>query len=296
MQDFRMETFLQVCKYMNYTKAAEALSITQPAVSQHIRFLEESYGAPLFLREGKRIRLTRAGAMLRDMASRLKNDEAHFRKLIRAAGRQREYSFGATLSAAEFMLADGLERLLARPDLRIRLQVDNTKRLLEELEEGRIDFALVEGDFPRQRYACHLFRREPFIPVAAPDLAERYRGRAMADLAAERLIVREPGSGSREIQVNALRSAGLTLADFPDRTELANIGLIKELLVRGQGVSFMYRVAAEREMAEGRLAPVELKGFALEHDVMFIYRKDTLFEEEFRKIFSILREGGADTE
>lgn len=118
----------------------------------------------------------------------------------------------------------------------------------------------------------------------------------MADLAAERLIVRESGSGSREIQVNALRSAGLTLADFPDRTELANIGLIKELLVRGQGVSFMYRVAAEREMAEGRLAPVELKGFALEHDVMFIYRKDTLFEEEFRKIFSILREGGGDTE
>ena len=68
MLDFRMDTFLAVCQYMNYTRAAEALNITQPAVSQHIRWLEEQYEAPLFTYANKRLSLTREGELLRSMA------------------------------------------------------------------------------------------------------------------------------------------------------------------------------------------------------------------------------------
>ena len=82
MIDFRIDTFLAVCQYMNYTKAAEALSITQPAVTQHIHYLEEHFGVKLFQFQGKRPVLTEAGQLLRDAATTLKHDEIYLREKL----------------------------------------------------------------------------------------------------------------------------------------------------------------------------------------------------------------------
>ena len=76
MLDFRVRTFLTACDTLNFTKAAKELCITQPAVSQHIRYLEQEYGAPLFVHEGKATRLTDAGAQLRDAMRQMATDEA----------------------------------------------------------------------------------------------------------------------------------------------------------------------------------------------------------------------------
>lgn len=75
MLDFRNQTFLSVCRHMNFTRASQELHITQPAVSQHIRFLEQLYQTSLFLREGKHIRLTPAGEILLATMTQLRNDE-----------------------------------------------------------------------------------------------------------------------------------------------------------------------------------------------------------------------------
>ena len=82
MLDFRVYTFLAVCEYMNYTRAAEALHITQPAVSQHIRYLENMYQVKLFLAEGKKIHLSPAGERLLHAATTLKNDEVFLRFIL----------------------------------------------------------------------------------------------------------------------------------------------------------------------------------------------------------------------
>lgn len=79
MQDFRMNTFLAVCQYMNYTHAADALHITQPAVSQHIRYLEKEYGVQLFIQEGKKIRLSEAGELLLDAAQTFRHNEINLK-------------------------------------------------------------------------------------------------------------------------------------------------------------------------------------------------------------------------
>ena len=109
MQDFRMDTFLAVCKFMNYTKAAEYLNLTQPAVSQHIRFLSQSYGVDLFVMEGKRLQLTEAGKILQQAALNMKHDEQHMReRMLQTKIGLNNYAFGATLSVAEFLLVDDL--------------------------------------------------------------------------------------------------------------------------------------------------------------------------------------------
>lgn len=94
-----------------FTKAARELSITQPAVSHHIRYLEQAYGAALFRHNGKRLQLTEAGEILRRTLLTMKHDEQHLQKRMQqAATGTRDYSFGATLSVAEFMLNEALGR------------------------------------------------------------------------------------------------------------------------------------------------------------------------------------------
>ena len=105
MLDFRMETFLVVCKAMNFTHAAEALHITQPAVSHHIHTLEEIYGVRLFEYRGKKLSLTRAGQELRQAAVTMKHDVQFLKeRLNRLSDGENALAFGATLTIGEFVM------------------------------------------------------------------------------------------------------------------------------------------------------------------------------------------------
>lgn len=143
MLDFRVETFLAVCRHMNFTKAARELNITQPAVSHHMHYLEQAYGTALFQHNGKRLQLTEAGEILRRTLITMKHDEQHLQKRMQqAASGTRDYSFGATLSVAEFMINEALGRFLRlHPDSHIQMQVADTKVLLSKLDSGELDFA-----------------------------------------------------------------------------------------------------------------------------------------------------------
>ncbi len=292
MQDFRMETFLTVCKYLNYTKAAQELNLTQPAVSQHIRYLENFYQVQLFYHTGKKVELTRAGELLRNSALTFKHDEIYLTRILQdTAKNTRNFAFGATLSVAEFMLPPDLERLIgAYPQSHIRMEVANTRELLSKLDAGELDFAVVEGEFPREEYEFLLYRKEPYVPVASRKKAEYYRNQPFRELLLERLILREPGSGTREILERELRRRGMTTDDFLQITELGNIGAIQAMLRADLGISFFYQATLTDR--ETQLAPIELKDFSLEHEVMFIFRKNSSFREDYEEIYAFLTNRG----
>ena len=92
MLDFRMETFLTVCEYMNFTHAAEKLNLTQPAVSQHIKYLEKEYDSPLFIRDKKKLLLTPAGEILRSALEAMRNDENTLKKRMKESFSQKKSS------------------------------------------------------------------------------------------------------------------------------------------------------------------------------------------------------------
>lgn len=105
MLDFRVETFLCVCKHMNYTKAAEELNITQPAVSQHIKYLEQYYQAPLFIYENKKLHLTSAGKILYNRLETLCNDEKMLKQEIQTSSSDiSSLSIGVTMTVGEYAL------------------------------------------------------------------------------------------------------------------------------------------------------------------------------------------------
>ncbi|HIZ83021.1 MAG TPA: LysR family transcriptional regulator [Firmicutes bacterium] len=296
MLDFRMETFLTVCQTMHFTRAAELLHITQPAVSQHIRALEQEYGAALFLHEGKKLRLTEAGRLLWSAALTMRQDARLVKEQIgRLTGGQENLTFGATLTVGEFAMPRPLAAYLRRhPESRIQMQVADTKELLGKIDRGEIDFAIVEGFFPQSEYDSLVYSTEKFIPVCGRDYAFRRRVCRVEDLLEERLLVREEGSGTRHILETYLEGRNLRIADFSRRAEIGSIAAIKSLAAAGCGVTFLYEAAVRRELAEGSLQKIPLDDFAVHHDFSFIWRKNSLFAHRYKEIFSWLQ--GQDTE
>ena len=291
MLDFRIETFLTVRQTMNYTEAARQLHITQPAVSQHIRALEQQYGADFFHYQGKRLSLTEAGQLFYRTALAMRHDAAHLKDQIQSLSSSPVLNFGATLTIGEYIMPEPLLHLIqTRPDIRLRMMVENTDELLKLLNQGEIDFAIIEGYYSRFTYDGLVFKTERFLPVCAASYPQADRLTRFSDLFSERLLVREPGSGTREVLERALLEHNIALQDFPKLTELGNLNAIKALAAAGAGVAFFYESVVEKEIRSGILKVIPLRSFHVTHDFTFLWQKDSVFAGYYRQIFDMLRQ------
>lgn len=286
MLDFRIETFLCVCKHLNYTKAAEELSITQPAVSQHIRLLENYYGQKLFDYQNKQLTLTAAGCALKNAMLSIKHDTIHLKKdLLAQEAPMQELNFGATLSLGEFLLPKLLSSyLLAHPQIQINYSIANTSRLLSMLDEGSIDFAFVEGNFPKSDYESILLKNERFIGVCGTDYPIHEISSIHA-LFSHKLLLREDGSGTRDILEHHLTQSGYSLSDFASLCKINSPHTILHLLSHGYGISFMYEVAARKQLEDGTLREFAVPGFEIEHELNFIWRKNSIYHSYYQELF-----------
>ena len=281
MLDSRWNTFLVLCETMNYTRAAERLCLTQPAVTHHIHYLEDHYGCRLFSYEGKVLRLTEAGLRLREYTRSLAYNSRKAEEAM-AVPAPVSLRVGASKTIGEFVIAPKAERFLREhPEASFSLMVDNTQVLLRALEAGRLDFVLVEGFFERSRYETRLYRREEFFGVCAPGHRLAGRAAAMEELEQERILIREMGSGTRAIFEEALRRQNRTLRSFSKVSTISDFSTIKSLVVDGLGVSFLYAPAVERELAQGTLARFDLADAPMSGAFYFACLKDNLFAREW---------------
>lgn len=288
MLDYRVHTFLAVCRAGTFTRAAEELHISQPAVSQHIRQLEGHYGCALFIKAGHGMELTPAGQTLYQACACAENDEMRLQAEIEALAAARSerppLRLGCTRTIADYAAPRLLAAHLTRhPDERILMRTGNTTELVSLIDRGEIDFALVEGSFDRATFDSATFSRERFVAVAAAG----DRPASIAELLDRRLILRESGSGTREILEHNLAARDLSVSDFSGVVELASIPAIKACVAAGAGVSFLYRVAVESELADGRLVDVTPKDFAIEHDFALIWQRGSRYANGYR---ALLRE------
>lgn len=292
MIDFRIDTFLTACRYMNFTKAAEELNITQPAVTQHIHYLENMYKVKLFTYKGKRMQLTESGRLLLNAATTMKHDEIYLKeKLKEMQKKQKKLSLGATRTAGEFILPKHIASYLKRfPEAMVKMTVANTEELLNQMDAGEIDCALIEGFFDKSEYDSLMYSREKYIAVCGQNYEFAKEVRTVEDLFGERLIIREPGSGSREILERYLESRNLSVKEFGKIVEISNIHAIKSLAEEGAGITFLYEAAVREELERGSLREVQLEEFEQSHDMTFIWRRNSIFDKYYHELFEELKE------
>lgn len=290
MFDFRIVTFLTVCDTLNYTKAAEILSLTQPAVSQHIHYLEKEYGTRLFYKNGKQITITPAGEILRQTASSFINDEKIMEerlKLENNAGLP--LRMGATVTIGEFLLIRPIAEYIRRHQERnVHLTIANTTDLIAKLHSGEIHFALVEGYFDTDNFDSMVFRTERFVPVCSVDHTFRKKPERIEDLFSERLLLREEGSGTREILEKSMGVQGYSLSDFTGKMEVNSMYAIVQFLMENCGISFLYLSAVKKLIQEKKLKEIVLQDYSVHHDFTFIWNKGSIFGKEYRETGSEL--------
>lgn len=291
MLDFRIHTFLCVCRHMNYTRAAAELHITQPAVSQHIRHLEKEYQAKLFDYTGKHLVLTQAGHILLNAAATIHHDDSMLKKRLQDLQRNnKSISMGATHTIGEFSIVDKLADFMKNnPNLNLRLEIADTEHLLMLVDEGKIDFAIVEGFFEPCQYDTLLFAEEPLIAVCGPEYpAENITD--WKDLLKMRLIIREKGAGARDLLERHLAEHNLTIEDFAYCTEAGSPQAIKGLVSRNCGVAILYERSVRQEIATGLLRQVPIRHFTVRHAFTFLWRKGSMYNKLFRDIYKQLKD------
>ena len=287
MLDFRTETYLTVCQTMNFTAAARQLNITQPAVSQHIHFLEEQYHTSLFIYQNKQLFLTRSGEILRRHLLTMKNDEkAVMEELKNNITGIETLSIGVTMTIGEYAIADKLAGfLIQHPEINIHLHYGNTLQLLKLLNSGQISMAIVEGNYPKEYYSHKKYSTEDYIAVcAASHHFMTDHPYTMNDLVHERLLVREEGSGTRNILEQSLMTHGLHISDFIHYIEIENMHTIIGLLKRDCGISFLYKIAVEKELHSGILKEISLDDFKMQHDFDIIWEKHSVYSDKYLSI------------
>lgn len=276
MLDYHYYTFLVVCETLNFTKAAELLNLTQPAVSQHIAYLQETLGLLLFKYEKKKITLTPAGHRLYKTASKLKYDSERHLEMIKNLDEKMTLYLGCTFTVGYFMIASNLRTFITNhPTIEINLYVENTAHLLNELELGKIDCAFIEGPFDHNRFIAKPFQAASIIGVCSPDATVANRQVAWEDLYEYNLIIREKGSGTRSAFETILDHENISLHSFASTMSIGSYAVIKEFVAKNLGISFVYEPSVKKELQNGELVKLDF-GYPFEERLFnFIYLEET---------------------
>lgn len=293
MLDNRLQTFLTLCETKNYSLTAKILNMTQPAVSQHIQYLERHYQTNIISQKGKNFALTEEGKALQQYVMTLKANSERIKPLLQQIkNNSKKLNFGATLTIGEYTVPPILANIFAEnPDLQISMVVENTKVLQKLLWDGEIDFALLEGHFKQEEFESKLVSSEAFICVCSPKNACADSIVNMEELLEQDLILREPGSGTRDVLERALYNQNLSIRSFKSKIEIGNMNAIKNLCHENIGITFMYKEAVKNELLEGYLKEISICNFNVIHPFSFVYLKNcpdkTQMEYWFNKIMTL---------
>lgn len=286
MLDYRVETFLAVCQTRNYTRASEMLSITQPAVSQHIRYLEEYFGVKLFSMKGKQIYLTSEGEEVYQLARILNLNITKFKEHLLTDTGSKEISLGATKTIGEFIMPSIIAAYVREyPNRVMKMKVGSTSSLLEKVKYGEMDFAFIEGPFDEQEFNVLEFMEERYIPVCSPEFELAGSEVTIEELLRYPLILKEESrDGGSDIE-QWLLQINHSIDNFKVVHLVDNLPVVKEMVKNNIGVSFLYETSVREELLNGSLVSIAIKNYDVKRKFKFVYRQHSNYDQEYLDFF-----------
>jgi len=304
MIDYYLRVFLAVAKTCSFTKAAQSLNISQPAVTHQIRNLEEMFKAKLFLRQRNKITLTKAGEILYRYADEIG-------RLYRQAKNEMTALTGNVCGDIPFgvgsllgiyllpLIMGGFKKKY--PNVNIYMQVGNSREIVQSLLDGIIELAIVSEPVPERGFVSIPFYPENLTLIVPPNHPWCHEKEINPEwIFDEDFLIREPGSGTRETYTKTLQqlypNKHLKIAMVLGSTEAIKRGVIGKM-----GISIVSPLACHIEVKQGLLRKIDLKGVKIKRSFDIVYRseenlsvqtvkwKEYLLkerEEEFRSAFS----------
>lgn len=274
MLDYRILTFLKLCETMNYRITAEELNMTQPAVTQHIHYLEEEYKCKLLIYNRKKLEKTNQAILLEEYARSAYYNEIYLKRKIKSENKIK-INIGATKTIGEFVIGEKIKKLVKNEKYDISLTIDNTEKLIKLMELNKLDFILVEGIFNKDKYGYRLYKKDEFIGICSKN--HKFNGKSIKfeELFKEDIIIREEGSGTRGIFEQFLSENSFSLEFFKKKITINNFNLIKELVSANCGISFVYNSVVNKNDDIGKFY---FKN-KIEREFNYLYLKNTAAKE-----------------
>jgi len=292
MADRRLHVFYTVARLLSFTKAAETLHMTQPAVTFQVRQLEEHFNTRLFDRTHNRISLTEAGQKVYEYAERI------FQLYNEMENSVRELTgdisgvliLGASTTIAEYMLPALLGDFKAKyPDVNLRLKVSNTDGIVSMVEHNVIDLGVVEAPVTNKNLAVDVCRTDRLVAIVPPGhpLAQHAKV-PLSTIVEYPYICREEGSGTREVVLDYLREAGIDPAQLNIIMELGSLEALKGAVESGIGVSIVSRATLAKEIKLGTLKVLELDP-PMERPFSFVHQKHKFRQRAMEELLEFAR-------
>ena len=258
----------------SFSHAAEELGVSQPAVSFQIRSLEERLGHRLLDRSGRRVTLTDAGRVVDGYARRILALEDDLEREISELSDHMAgpLVMGSSTGPGELLLP----RLLggfkeANPEVEISLVVQDTQTVCDRVLEDDLELGVVGAARPHRGLLFEPFVRDELVVICPPDHALAKKSRiTLEQLAQQPMILQQRGSGVRAVLESAFRAAGVRMRDLDVTLELGLQQSVRAAVLDGLGITVISRLAVERDLAEGRLAAVQVEGAVLARDCSLV--------------------------
>lgn len=275
MFDFRLQVFHTVAKRLNFTRAAEELFITQPAVTKHIQELENHFKVKLFERNGTKIRLTPAGDTLLQHTDELfaiyRNLEFEMNNLAsRHSGLLR---LGASTTVAQYVIPPLLAAFHQKfKEVKVTLISGNTEQIEQALLQKEIELGIIEGRSKKQSIKYSELLKDEIVLVSNPKhpLAkkESIKPEALRQIP---LLLREPGSGTLEVIAHALKPLHISLSQLHTEMQLGSSESIKSYLLHAPCMAFLSIHSVLKELQNGELRILDVQGLNIERWFYFIH-------------------------
>ncbi|MGE5168786.1 MAG: LysR family transcriptional regulator [Rudaea sp.] len=277
MADRRLQVFHAVAKHLSFTRAAEALFMTQPAVTFQIRQLEDHFGTRLFDRTHGGITLTAEGQVVLDYAERILSLSSELDTRVKEMGGQvaGPLLIGASTTVAEYLLPQVLGEFKARyPALVPRLIVANSGAVQSRIEERTLDLGFIEGDSHFPTLISEVCCEDELKVICAPShpLASQKSVTARA-LRQHAYVTREPGSGTREVTDHYFEKAGVPADSLSVVMEVGSPEALKGLVATGLGFAIISKAAIVNEIRLGQLVQILLAPRLVRH-LSVVYPKE----------------------
>jgi DNA-binding transcriptional LysR family regulator len=277
IENFRLKVFRAVAEHRHFRKAADHLYLTQPAVTHQIRALEETFSVPLFDRTGKQVTLTPSGEILLRYVKQVDALLARAEEELSAlAGEVRgELRIAASVTIAQFVLPQILGGFVRRhPSVHLAIASSKTEEVIDSITAQRAELGVIEGPAHTRDVTVERWIEDELV-LAVPAGHEWANSREieLADLREVRLLLRERGSGTREVVEQTLSDHGLAMRDLKPIMEVDSTEGILASIEAGLGVGFVSRRAMRRALLLDTLKMVPIRGVHLVRQFSVVYNR-----------------------
>lgn len=286
----KLKTLLAVAEYKNFTRAGEVLSMTQPAVSHHIKQLEEELDATLFVRNKSGLKLTAQGEIAVKYARRMAALDAKMRTDLKNSEKNLSVlRIGITHTSESNITAGVLAKYSNQKDkLKIMLFTDTISNLYDMLENYEIDLAVVDGAVNDPRFSSMLLDTDYLTCVMSVDNSLSKKGAVtLAELKKQKMILRTPLSATRMLFESSLENNGESIQSFDVTLEVDNIATIKDIVRKNLGVSVLPRSACLDELRKRKIAALPIENLSMVRETKIIYNKDFSHTDMINEIIRI---------